>query len=277
MSSEASTRTHDNLDRVTVCSSLVGRRRARPCLIAFVSNPQQPWGPGGPQGYGQQQPPQGYGQAPQGYGQPPQHNPYAATAASLQATGGQLAHSAKGAAVRIGVIFGLSALVIGGVAAKKAFSNRPDLVFLHNVRSVPATVTVNGAPSGSVASTEVLEIPVSPGNYTVVSTFADGRTQTLTFTVPQRESFFEGYRGVGLLGNPFRYARVTVRYPSYGGRPTVVPLTTEPQQFVTLPTGANRDTINTSFPRSVSARRGSSVTLTHYCPITAEGDVPCLQ
>ncbi|MFO0563711.1 MAG: hypothetical protein U0269_37145 [Polyangiales bacterium] len=241
-----------------------------------MSNPQQPWGPGGPQGYGQQQqPPQGYGQPPQGYGQQP--SPYAATAASLQATGGQLAHSAKGAAVRIGVIFGLSALVIAGVVAKKAFSNRPDLVFLHNVRTVAATVTVNGAPSGSVASTEVLEIPVSPGSYTVVSTFADGQTQTLAFTVPPRESFFEGFRAVGLLGNPFRYASVTVRYPSYGMRPTIAPLTTGPQQFVPLPVGANRETINTSFPRSVSARRGSTVTLTHYCPITADGDVPCLQ
>lgn len=245
-----------------------------------MSNPNNPWGNGAPPGYpaqpnNTQQPPGMYGQQP--YGQQPAQNPYNVAAASMQAAGAQAAHNAKGAAVRIGAILGISALVIAGVAAQKAFSKRPSLVFLHNVRAVPATVTVNGAPAGSVASTELLQVPTQPGNYTVVATFSDGRSQTLTFTVPERESFFEGYRGVGMLGNAYRYASVTVRYPSYGMRPSVVPLTTQPQQFVTLPAGANTDTINRSFPRSVSARRGSSVVLTHYCPVTDEGDVPCLR
>jgi hypothetical protein len=258
-----------------------------------MSNPQQPWGPGVPQGYGTQnsntyggapaqpgyQPPQGYqppGAAP--YGQPtPGANPYGAAAHSVHASLGVTANNMKGAAVRIGVIVGLSVLVAGGVAAKTAFNKRPNLVFLHNVRASVATVTVNGTPSGTVSPAEVLQIPVEPGNYTVVSTFANGETHSLTFTVPQRESFFEGFRAVGMLGAPFRYASVTVRYPSYGMRPAVAMLSHTPQPFVSLPAGASRETINAGFPRSVTTRRGRSVVLTHYCPVTADGDVPCLR
>lgn len=240
-----------------------------------MSNPHNPWGNGTPHGYaapGTGGPTQG---APYSHPQGGYH-PHAATNASLQAAGANFATAAKSGAIRFVAIMALSGVVIGGVMVKKAIGDRPNLLFLHNVRAVTATVTVDGAPRGSVASTEVLEVPIEPGTHAVVSTFADGQSQTLQVEVPPREGMFTGFRAVGLLGNAFQYARVTVRYPSYGGRPTVVPLTTQPQSLVVLPAGASRETINTGFPRSMSVRRGSSVSVTHYCPITADGDVPCL-
>ncbi|MBL8682255.1 MAG: hypothetical protein JNK05_24015 [Myxococcales bacterium] len=252
-----------------------------------MSNPQQPWGAGAPPGYGAQQP-NAYGGAPAQHGYPPPQGAgpygqpaqpmgaYPSTGQAVQASLGATANNMKGAAVRLGAIIGLSVLVAGGIGAKAAFDKRPSLVFLHNVRASVATVTVNGTPRGTVSPAEVLQIPVEPGNYTVATTFANGETHSMTFTVPQRESFFEGYRAVAMLGAPFRYASVTVRYPSYGMRPAIAMLSHTPQSLVVLPAGASRETVNTGFPRSVTTRRGRSVVLTHYCPVTADGDVPCL-
>ena len=114
------------------------------------------------------------------------------------------------------------------------------------------------------------------GGYRLRLTFADGFTDTMVFTVPPREGMFDGFRGVVMLGPPFRYARVTVTYPSWGQRPMITPITLTPERFVRLPAGASRDAVNTGFPRSVTVRRGSRTSITHYCPIADDGRVPCL-
>lgn len=254
--------------------------------------PQQgQWGQGQQQqqqqGWAPQQPPQqapagnnAWAGQPQMQGQQPQQPGFGMPSPQAHAPTPTYSSSGGGGmsfgAIRVigGVVVALG--IAGFFGVKGALSNRQSLVFLHNVQRTPATLTVNGQPINvTVQPAEVHELKVQPGNYVVLSTFPDGHTDTLTFTVPQPEGFFSGFRAVGQLGDPFRYARVTLRY-GYGiNRPTIFPITTTPQRFVVLPAGVARTDVNTSFPSSVRTRRGQSVTYTHYCPIDDDGTVPC--
>jgi hypothetical protein len=164
-------------------------------------------------------------------------------------------------------LLGLSLLsLVGSVALTvTAVSRRQRVLLVDNPSLTALDVSLDRKPVRHLGAGRHRRFELGEGRHTILARSADGRVETLAFTVPPRRHPAEGWYGLWRAAGVARYAVVTVVYGA-DERPAVR-FVGEGERLVALDDPELFEAFDEPFSREERVRSGTEKRVTHLCRV----------